>query len=387
MIPRERLIDTAPQVYRSYGFSPIDTPALEYCEILLGKGGDETDKQLYRFQDHGGREVGMRFDLTVPLGPVRRPAHRRAGHAVQALPHRHRLARREHAARPLPRIHAVRLRHDRHPLARRRYRNGAGHPRLAACAIGFEAFTIRVNNRLVLNGLLERSSAWPTRATAMPAGARQASARSAPRRSPTENGRRRGRHAEQADEVLKLAELIRQQTTRSFASSSRSSPATRQGKAGVDRLRRNACGRARPAGVPEERLQARRLDRPRPRLLHRHDLRNVPGRPADDRQRLLRRPLRQPGGPVHQAGAARHRRLARASTGCWPRWKSWACSPKVRHARPKCFIPYFDAERLDDYLRLAATLRAAGLGVEVYPEPRSSASNSNTPTAAAFASP
>jgi histidyl-tRNA synthetase len=67
MIPRERLIDTAKQVYRSYGFSPIDTPALEYVEILLGKGSDETDKQLYRFTDHGGRDVGMRFDLTVPL--------------------------------------------------------------------------------------------------------------------------------------------------------------------------------------------------------------------------------------------------------------------------------------------------------------------------------
>ena len=67
MIPRERLIDTAQRVYRSYGFSPIDTPALEYLEILQGKAGEETDKQLYKFQDHGGRWVGLRFDLTVPL--------------------------------------------------------------------------------------------------------------------------------------------------------------------------------------------------------------------------------------------------------------------------------------------------------------------------------
>src|SRR5690606_30494543 len=67
MIPRERLIETAKRVYRSYGFSPIDTPALEYLEILTGKGSEETDKQLYRFQDHGGRDVGLRFDLTVPL--------------------------------------------------------------------------------------------------------------------------------------------------------------------------------------------------------------------------------------------------------------------------------------------------------------------------------
>ncbi|MDR3181767.1 MAG: histidine--tRNA ligase [Planctomycetaceae bacterium] len=67
MLPRERLIDTAAAVYRSYGFAPIDTPALEYLEILQGKGSDETDKQLYQFTDHGNRSVGMRFDLTVPL--------------------------------------------------------------------------------------------------------------------------------------------------------------------------------------------------------------------------------------------------------------------------------------------------------------------------------
>ncbi|MGH7139903.1 MAG: ATP phosphoribosyltransferase regulatory subunit, partial [Pirellulales bacterium] len=67
MMARERLIDTARRVYRSYGFSPIDTPALEYLDILTGKGGEETDKQLYRFQDQGDRWVGLRFDLTVPL--------------------------------------------------------------------------------------------------------------------------------------------------------------------------------------------------------------------------------------------------------------------------------------------------------------------------------
>ena len=43
MIPRERLMETARQVYRKYGFSPIDTPTLEYAEILTGKGSDETD--------------------------------------------------------------------------------------------------------------------------------------------------------------------------------------------------------------------------------------------------------------------------------------------------------------------------------------------------------
>ena len=66
-LAREQLIDTARGVYRRFGFAPIDTPALEYTEILLGKGGDETDKQMFRFEDQGGRDVAMRFDLTIPF--------------------------------------------------------------------------------------------------------------------------------------------------------------------------------------------------------------------------------------------------------------------------------------------------------------------------------
>ena len=66
-MPREQMIDAAKAVFRSYGFAPIDTPALEYSEILTGKGGEESDKQMYRFTDHGERDVALRFDLTVPF--------------------------------------------------------------------------------------------------------------------------------------------------------------------------------------------------------------------------------------------------------------------------------------------------------------------------------
>ena len=54
-------------VFERFGFLPIDTPVLEFSEVLLGKGGGETDKEVYRFTDHGGRDVAMRFDLTVPF--------------------------------------------------------------------------------------------------------------------------------------------------------------------------------------------------------------------------------------------------------------------------------------------------------------------------------
>lgn len=66
-IERAAMMEKLTGAFRSYGFVPIDTPALEYAEILLGKAGGETEKQVYRFKDAGGRDVAMRFDLTVPF--------------------------------------------------------------------------------------------------------------------------------------------------------------------------------------------------------------------------------------------------------------------------------------------------------------------------------
>ncbi len=64
---RKRVRALLEEVFSRHGFVPIDTPVLEYTEVLLGKGGGDTDKQVYRFEDHGGRDVAMRFDLTVPF--------------------------------------------------------------------------------------------------------------------------------------------------------------------------------------------------------------------------------------------------------------------------------------------------------------------------------
>lgn len=66
-ILRSTLIEKLTQTYRSYGFVPIDTPVLEYTEILLRKSNGETEKQMFRFKDNGGRDVALRFDLTVPF--------------------------------------------------------------------------------------------------------------------------------------------------------------------------------------------------------------------------------------------------------------------------------------------------------------------------------
>ncbi len=155
MLARERLMETARRVYRSYGFSPIDTPALEYAEILVGKGGDESDKQLFRFTDHGDRDVALRFDLTVPL------ARFAAQHFAEL-------------GTPFKRYHIAPVWRGEN-TQRGRYReflqcdfdtigtesNAADIETLLVIhdlmiALGFEKFVIRVNNRLILNGLLEQ---------------------------------------------------------------------------------------------------------------------------------------------------------------------------------------------------------------------------------------
>lgn len=69
-IAREKAIDKVKQVFKTFGFDPLETPALEYADTLLGKYGTEADKMLYIFTDRGGRKVGMRYDQTVPTSRV-----------------------------------------------------------------------------------------------------------------------------------------------------------------------------------------------------------------------------------------------------------------------------------------------------------------------------
>ena len=61
-----KMYDTIRGVYEQYGFLPLDTPTIELSEVLLAKAGGETEKQIYRF-DKGDNDLSLRFDLTVPL--------------------------------------------------------------------------------------------------------------------------------------------------------------------------------------------------------------------------------------------------------------------------------------------------------------------------------
>jgi histidyl-tRNA synthetase len=154
MIPREWMLEQARRVYRSYGFAPIDTPALEYAEILLGKGGDESDKLLYRFRDHGDRDVALRFDLTVPFA-------RFAAQYIGKL------------GTPFKRYHLGPVWRGEN-VQQGRYRefwqcdfdtigttSNAADIEVALVihdlmlALGLDKFRICINNRLLLNGVLE----------------------------------------------------------------------------------------------------------------------------------------------------------------------------------------------------------------------------------------
>lgn len=67
---RDYVKNTLKKVFESYGFEPLETPMLEYDEVLTGKYGEEGEKLMYRFIDNGDRKVAMRYDQTVPTARV-----------------------------------------------------------------------------------------------------------------------------------------------------------------------------------------------------------------------------------------------------------------------------------------------------------------------------
>lgn len=363
MIPRERLIDTARRVYRSYGFSPIDTPALEYLEILTGKGSEETDKQLYKFQDHGQRWVGLRFDLTVPL------ARFAAQHIGQL-------------GTPLKRYHIATVWRGEN-TQKGRFREfmqcdfdtiGTRAPAAdietalvihdLLLAIGIEAFTIRVNNRQVLTGLLERLE-LAEQSTAI-LRALDKLGKIGREKVAAEMCATAGTSPAQAQRVLELASLSgdNRQVLRDLAPLVRGSAT---GEEGVGKLADllSACS---AAGVPDERLKldvsiARGLDY-YTGTIYETFLDQLPGIGS----------VCSGGRYDNLAGLYTHQELPGigASLGLDRLLDAMSeLGLTERVSTPAdVFIPYFVENKLHDYLRLAATLRRAGVSVELYPEPK-----------------
>ena len=363
MIPRERLIDTARRVYRSYGFSPIDTPALEYLEILQGKGSDETDKQLYKFQDHGGRWVGMRFDLTVPLA-------RFAAQHINEL------------GTPLKRYHVATVwrgentQHGRYREFMQCDFDTIGTRSTAADietalvihdllrAIGFNQFTIRLNNRMVLSGLLERIG-LADRATAV-LRVLDKLGKIGPSAVVNEMVSAAGASPEQAKQVLQLSESSQELDNHEILRKVEPLVAgSETGEAGVAKLKEVLDGAA-AGGVPTDRIRldlsiARGLDYYTGTIFETF-LNALPGIGSvcsGGRYDNLAGLFTSQELPGIGASLGLDRLLAAM--------EELGMIEKVATPAP-VFIPYFDKDRLHDYLRLAAALRTAGIGVEVFPD-------------------
>src|SRR5262249_60020433 len=70
MLARQEMVDTIRRVYELYGFVPLSTPAIEYLDVLSGSAGQEAQQSLFRVTNPEQEELGLRFDLTVPLARV-----------------------------------------------------------------------------------------------------------------------------------------------------------------------------------------------------------------------------------------------------------------------------------------------------------------------------
>jgi histidyl-tRNA synthetase len=372
MIPRERLIATAQNVYRSFGFSPIDTPALEYLEILTGKGSEETDRQMYHFADHGGRMVGMRFDLTVPLA-------RFVAQHVNEL------------GLPFKRYHIGTVwRGER--AQRGRYREFMQcdfdtigtksvaadietalviHELLSAIGKSFGGpsgkelkFTIRVNNRLVLSGLLAKLDLAEKSVPVLRA--LDKLGKIGREKVAEEMAATAGTTAEQSNQVLALAEMsgtneeVLSQVEKLVAGNA-------TGEEGVVRLR-EILGGAQAGGVPATLLQvdvsiARGLDYYTGAVFETFltDLPTIGSVCSGGRYDNLASLFTKQELPGIGASLGLDRLLAAL--------EELGLIEKVRTPAP-VLVVYFDKDQLPAYLKIAQAVRSAGFGAELYPEPK-----------------
>ncbi|MFH1977700.1 MAG: histidine--tRNA ligase [Candidatus Aenigmatarchaeota archaeon] len=155
MVKRNYMFRTISEVFESFGFKPLETPAFESWELLAkkGGGGDEVKNEIYYFKDKSDRELGLRFDLTVPMTRV--------------------VASNPQLPKPFKRYQIGRVwRYDRPQAGRFRefwqadvdVVGSASMKADSECllvavraleALGFQKFVVRVNNRKILNGLIE----------------------------------------------------------------------------------------------------------------------------------------------------------------------------------------------------------------------------------------
>lgn len=363
MMPREKLMEIARRVYRSYGFAPIDTPALELLEILLGKGSEETDRQIYRFEDAGGRQVGLRFDLTVPLA---RFAAQYAGEL----------------GLPFKRYHIAPVWRGERPQAGR-FRefvqcdfDTIGTESVAADIetalvihdlldeIDVGEFKLRINNRQILNGLLGKLELSDKSVPILRALDKLEKSDAAA--VAAEMAQTAGVNAQQAQQILEFAA-----TTGSadeiLSSLDRMLQGNEAGQAGVGRLSELVAA-LKSLGIKPERYAldvsiARGLDY-YTGVIFETNLLELPkigsicsGGRYDNLAELYTK--------QHLPGIGASLGLDRLLAAL----EALKRIEPIRAAAP-VLVTYFDKQALHSYLKIASILRAAGIGVEVYPDPK-----------------
>lgn len=367
MLPREKILQTARDVYKSYGFAPIDTPACESLEVLLGKGGEESDKRIYavRMVESKKEEMGLRFDLTVPFA-------RFAAQHINDLG----TPFKRYAMGPV-------WRGERPGLGR--YRefwqcdfDTIGTTSNAAdietalvindlfTAIGFDRFEVRVNNRLVLNGLLEQ---YGLTAQAVPVLRALDKLPKIGRDMVIEEmTREAGVTGEQAATVLRLAEVsgtnddILNQAESLFTGSPND-----RGAEGVRRLR-ELLEVAKTAGIPDGRIRidlsiARGLDYYTGTIYETFltDLSGIGSVCSGGRYDNLASQYTKQVLPGVGASLGLDRLVAAMEELKHPLLAARSTPAQV-------LVVQFEAARLGDYQRVARALRAAGIATEVYPD-------------------
>lgn len=363
MTAREHVVDIARMVYRSFGYTAIDTPALEYSEILVGKGGEESDKQMYRFEDNGGRDVALRFDLTVPLarfaaqhvGKLGTPFKRYHVGPVWRGENTQRGRYREFVQFDFDTIGTESLVADVETLV-------VVHELFAT--LDLSEFAVHFNNRHLLNGLLEKLDLADQAAAVLRS--LDKLPKIGPERVRTELVETAGATSSQGEAILQLAEISgsNDEIMSALPGVVGDSPTA---LVGIEAIETVLAG-VRAGGVPENRI---RLDLSIARGLAYYTgtvfetfLADLPGIGSvcsggryDDLASLYTK-QRLPG----IGGSLGVDRLLAAMEELG--------LVDERAAVADVFIPLFVAANTNDYLSLAKQLRTAGLSVELYPEAR-----------------
>ncbi len=369
MIPREKMIARVSEVYRRYGYSPIDTPVLEYLEILSGKGSDETDRQLYKFKDHGGREVGMRFDLTVPF------ARFSAQHAPELV-------------LPFKRYHIAKVwRGENTQAGRYREFSQCDFDVIGTTSVmsdietalvindvmqrvdlrtdePFTRFKIHVNSRKILNGLLEKINLADRAVPVLRA--LDKLAKIGREKVIAEMAETAGASEEQAGEILDMVSArVGADPYAQLDGLAARLAGSELGLEGVETLRQ-IFDAARTAGIPEGRFVldvsiARGLDYYTGTIFETF-LDDLPalgsvasGGRYDNLAGLYTKT------PLPGIGASLG--IDRLFAGLEELGMLEKVSSPV-----KVLIPYFDRALTQEYIRLASLLRRHGIGAEVYPD-------------------